>query len=59
VASVDLRTSNGSISVDYPLTTQLGDANTRTAVQGTIGDGGTQVIVPTSNGRIAITRQGA
>jgi hypothetical protein len=57
--NVDLQTSNGTISVGYPLTTQPGGENTRTRVQGAIGDGGTPVIVRTSNGTITITRQGS
>jgi hypothetical protein len=58
-ASVDLRTSNGMVSVGYPLTTQPGGENTRTAVQGTIGEGGAQLVVRTSNGAITIARQGS
>ena len=58
-ASVDLKTSNGTIAVGYPLATQPGDEGTRTAVQGAIGEGGTQIIVRTSNGPITLARQGA
>jgi hypothetical protein len=57
-ASLDLKTSNGTVSVGYPLSTQPDDENTRTAVQGAIGEGGTQLVVRTSNGSITLARQG-
>jgi hypothetical protein len=54
-ANVDLKTSNGTIGVGYPLTTQPDGEIARTSVRGTIGGGGSQLVVRTSNGSITLT----
>jgi hypothetical protein len=49
---IDARTSNGSVSTDFPILTQWTGSGDR--LQGTIGDGDATLIIRTSNGRIEI-----
>ncbi|MHB8646049.1 MAG: DUF4097 family beta strand repeat-containing protein [Thermomicrobiales bacterium] len=56
--SVDLRSGNGSIHVDFPVTTAPNGENKRNAVQGVIARPDADLTVHTGNGSITLTKQG-
>ncbi|GEM_PF-5053969 len=55
--NVDLRSGNGSIHVDFPVTTAPNGENKRNAVQGVINRPDADLTVHTGNGSITLTKQ--
>ncbi|HYM62103.1 MAG TPA: DUF4097 family beta strand repeat-containing protein [Thermoanaerobaculia bacterium] len=53
-ATLDARTTNGSVRSDLPVTVAAHSGGGRTSLQGTINGGGPELILRTTNGSIAI-----
>ncbi len=56
--NVDLQSGNGSVRVDFPVTTAPGSEPKRNKVQGVIGRPDADLTVHTGNGSITLTKQG-
>jgi hypothetical protein len=56
--SIDLRAGNGSVRVDFPVTTMPNGENKRNAVQGVINRPDADLVMRTGNGSITLTKQG-
>jgi DUF4097 and DUF4098 domain-containing protein YvlB len=55
-ADIDLSTTNGALSTEFPLT--VSGRFTQRSVRGTLGTGGRSLVVHTTNGDIALKRNG-
>lgn len=56
--SIDLRAGNGSVRVDFPVTTAPNGENKRNAVQGVINRPDADLTMRTGNGSITLAKQG-
>ncbi len=55
-ADIEMSTTNGGLSTDFPLT--VSGRFMRNSVRGTLGSGGRQIVVRSTNGNIALKRNG-
>lgn len=56
--NIDLRAGNGSVRVDFPVTSSPNGENKRNAVQGVINRPDADLVMRTGNGSITLTKQG-
>lgn len=56
-AALDASTTNGGMSIDFPITVQGNLTGRRTNIQTTLGSGGPEVRVRTTNGGVRINRR--
>jgi DUF4097 and DUF4098 domain-containing protein YvlB len=55
-ANLEARTTNGRISVDFPVTLPAGWSSSKRRVEGKIGDGGPLITLKTTNGSVRIQK---